>query len=106
MSVWMSTRCLMELVAKAYNKIDTADLLEELCCDSEQCAAEVLRRPVGQQLAHLEFAKRALGGEGLVDVGELQADSFRVDVLICKAGEKFLCFFLAAAHDQPAGAVR
>jgi hypothetical protein len=63
-----------------HDQIDAADLLEELRSDTKERAAQVLRGPVGEELAHLEAAPCTLRRERFFDIGELDVYFVRVDI--------------------------
>jgi hypothetical protein len=69
-----------ESVGATHYQVDAADLLEKLRCDTKERTAQVLRGPVGEQLAHFEAAPCALCRERFFDVGELEVHFVRVDI--------------------------
>jgi hypothetical protein len=63
-----------------HDQVDAANLLEKLRCDTKERTAQVLRGPVGEELAHLEAAPCTLRRERFFDIGELDVYFVRVDI--------------------------
>lgn len=76
-------------------------LLEELRCHAQTGAAEVLRRPVGEQLAVLEAATTALNLKSLFDVVNLFVDFGMVVWTVKQTRGHFSRLIHSIAHCEP-----